>query len=306
MSIARTLAALSGQDNVLVVRRPFVAITGSLEAALLLDQCLYWFERSTAEGGWFYKSDADWTAELPLSRYAVRKARGRLVELGVLEVEVRSQGGAPTTFHRICERELDRVIRRHIGAERLDRAKAARDDDEALSGLEQSGPTPLSDSEQCPPPDLSEIEQCDPALSEIEQVHCLNPNNPIKRIQSLHTEPTEEDEEPPELAREDPASDDELVDLCISICRGMRLDRKRLTRSTRQQIGKLARDCLADYDPPVSPQDVEGWLETWWLNMERAKGRGNVRHPSVAQVGQILGAEATARSARSTTPVVRF
>lgn len=96
MSIAQTLAAFAGKDKIVVIRKPFVRWTGSIEAAMLLDQTLFWWE--TAGFAPFYKSDEDWSDDLPgLSRYAIRKARERLQEMGVLVVATGRHPSLPST-----------------------------------------------------------------------------------------------------------------------------------------------------------------------------------------------------------------
>lgn len=79
------LAALSGQDRVVVIRRPFVDWLGSIEAALLLDQCL--FEADRAGDQPFSVRDEDWRVRLLLSQHRLRAARDTLVGLGLLTVE---------------------------------------------------------------------------------------------------------------------------------------------------------------------------------------------------------------------------
>lgn len=98
--LAASLLQMAGQSNVITVRRPFVAFTGSLEAAMLLDQLLYWTPRSVM-GGWIAKSDAELQDELCLKRYSVRAARDRLVEMKLVEVDVRRFNNFPTQHYRV-------------------------------------------------------------------------------------------------------------------------------------------------------------------------------------------------------------
>ena len=97
-ALAATLLSMSGQRNILVIPRPFVAFTGSLEAAMFLNQLLYWMPRGHNDG-FIYKTDQEWQDELCLSRYAVRKARDRLIEMGFLETKVTRSGVAPTVHY---------------------------------------------------------------------------------------------------------------------------------------------------------------------------------------------------------------
>ena len=74
-----------GHENVLVVPRVFIALTGDTDSALLLSQLLYWTGKSTTGDDWVYKSMALWQEELGLSRCRLETARRRLRNLEVLE-----------------------------------------------------------------------------------------------------------------------------------------------------------------------------------------------------------------------------
>jgi len=66
--------------------RMFVTITGSVKAALLLSQAMYWQGRVPAEReGWWWKTASEWNEEIGLSRRELETARKKLRELGILE-----------------------------------------------------------------------------------------------------------------------------------------------------------------------------------------------------------------------------
>jgi hypothetical protein len=104
--LAKTLIALSGNESVITVRKPFVQFTGSLEAGMMLSQLLYWTPRARIPGGWIAKSDREFNDELCLSSYAIRKARKELEKLGILETALKKFAGAPTTHYRLKMAEL--------------------------------------------------------------------------------------------------------------------------------------------------------------------------------------------------------
>ena len=64
-------------------------LTGSVTAALLLGQCLYWTDRVLRQQpereGWFWKTAVEWRQEIGLTRREQETARCRLRALGVLE-----------------------------------------------------------------------------------------------------------------------------------------------------------------------------------------------------------------------------
>lgn len=96
-TLVATLLTMAGQRNVITVPRAFVSFTESFEAAMMLNQLLFWMPRAHGES--VYKTDADWKDELCLTRYAVRKARERLVEMGFLRTETHHVGGAPAVHY---------------------------------------------------------------------------------------------------------------------------------------------------------------------------------------------------------------
>ena len=104
--LIESLIALSGQKNTVVIRKPFVQFTGSLEAGLLLGQLLYWTPRASVPGQWIAKTDADFSDELCLSSYMVRKARKALKGRKILQTTIRKFAGSPTVHYRLNLGEL--------------------------------------------------------------------------------------------------------------------------------------------------------------------------------------------------------
>jgi hypothetical protein len=106
--LLQTLLQMVGQSNVITVHRPLVKFTGSLEAAMLLGQLLYWTPRST-RAGWIAKSDAEFGDELCLTRYSVRAGRQRLFEMGIIETDVRKFKGFPTQHYHVLLDKLNEL-----------------------------------------------------------------------------------------------------------------------------------------------------------------------------------------------------
>lgn len=106
IDIKNILLEFAGDRNVITIHRPFVEFTGSLEAAILLSQLLYWTPRS-GNNGWVAKSDAEFCEELCLSRYALRSAKATLSKMCILETVVKRYNGSPTTHYRV---DLDALV----------------------------------------------------------------------------------------------------------------------------------------------------------------------------------------------------
>jgi hypothetical protein len=91
----------TGQANILAVPRVFVRFTGSIEAAALLNQILYWSERTDDPNGWFWKTAKEWEDELGLSYYKVSRILNKLkLTLGI-ETALHWVRGATVTHYRI-------------------------------------------------------------------------------------------------------------------------------------------------------------------------------------------------------------
>jgi hypothetical protein len=91
-------------DRSISFHRCFVEITGSITAALMLSQALYWTPRSSTKDGWFYKSEKEWNEETGLTRSEQEGARKKLRQCGFWQEEKR---GIPCQlFYRV---DLDKL-----------------------------------------------------------------------------------------------------------------------------------------------------------------------------------------------------
>ena len=104
-------------DRPIAFHRCLVEIAGSVTAALMLSQALYWQKRAKNADGWWWKTMEDWTKEIGLSRKEQENARRRLRDAGLLTEELR---GIPATLH--FQVDFGAVNRRlqSLGAEPVD------------------------------------------------------------------------------------------------------------------------------------------------------------------------------------------
>jgi hypothetical protein len=65
-------------DRPIAFQRVFVTLAGSVTAALMLSQAVYWQKRTKSEDGWFYKTIDEWQEETGLTRYEQDAARKKL------------------------------------------------------------------------------------------------------------------------------------------------------------------------------------------------------------------------------------
>lgn len=104
--IKNLIYELSGQQNLVSIPVVYIEITGDLNTALLLNQMVFWSDKSKRKDGYFYKSYREWEEEIHLSEYQVRRSIKILKELGVLDTELRRANGSPTLHFRV---NIDKV-----------------------------------------------------------------------------------------------------------------------------------------------------------------------------------------------------
>jgi len=95
---------ISGQKNILTIPKPFIKYTGSIEAALLLSQIIYWSSRTSDPDGWFYKRYIDWENEIALTKHKCNTAIGVLKRKKIIKTKVKKANGNPT-LHFQLQRE---------------------------------------------------------------------------------------------------------------------------------------------------------------------------------------------------------
>lgn len=96
------LKELSGQANILTIPRFYLSLLdGDINAALLLNQIVYWSDRSNRTDGFFYKTYDEWERETSLTQYQVARAVKKLKKIGILETKIKRANGAPTVHYKL-------------------------------------------------------------------------------------------------------------------------------------------------------------------------------------------------------------
>jgi hypothetical protein len=88
--------ALQLLDRPIAFHRCFVPLCGSVHAALMLSQAIYWSLRTRNPEGWFYKSLAEWQEETGMTRRELDTAREHLRRTGFWEEDLRK---VPAVLH---------------------------------------------------------------------------------------------------------------------------------------------------------------------------------------------------------------
>ncbi|MGH2319355.1 conserved phage C-terminal domain-containing protein [Planococcus sp. SE5232] len=98
---------LSGQENVFTVPRIYVQYTGDLTTAILLNQIVFYSDKSKRTDGFFYKTYDEWEQEICLSKRQVSYSTEKLKALGVVETKIKRANGAPTVHYKL---DYDKLV----------------------------------------------------------------------------------------------------------------------------------------------------------------------------------------------------
>jgi len=101
-AVKELIKSFTGQAQMLTIPRPFIRMTGDHECALMLNQIIYWSERTDDPDGWFYKTHEDWADELEFTPAQVRRITKALEKVGV-ESRLKKHNGAPKLHYRISD-----------------------------------------------------------------------------------------------------------------------------------------------------------------------------------------------------------
>lgn len=93
-------------DRPIAYHRIFVDLTGSVKAAVLLSQALYWQKRARQADGWWYKTAEEWQEETGLSKREQDTARKECAKY--LQTDLR---GVPATLYwKVNEEDLTKAL----------------------------------------------------------------------------------------------------------------------------------------------------------------------------------------------------
>ena len=122
-------------DRPIAFHRCFVTLTGSVTAALMLSQAVYWQKRTTNPDGWWYKSHEEWTEETGLKRRELEAAR---IKLRALEVLEEKRTGSPAKlWYRIDLNALEHAL--HGTAQKVTVAEILTADRRNLVQISKAG-----------------------------------------------------------------------------------------------------------------------------------------------------------------------
>ncbi|OOR18132.1 conserved phage C-terminal domain-containing protein [Bacillus mycoides] len=105
-TIRTIISQMSGQENIVVVPKLFVKLTGDLTTAILLNQIVFYSDKSKRKDGFFYKTYKEWEEEICLTERQVRYSTKKLVASGYVETALKKANGAPTVHYKLDYNKL--------------------------------------------------------------------------------------------------------------------------------------------------------------------------------------------------------
>lgn len=108
--ISSVITQFSGRNNVIPIPVIYIQITEDYPSAALLNQMIYWSDRTNRKDGYFYKSYNEWFVELHLTEYQVRRATKKLKSFGFVETALKKANGAPTLHYKVDTKEVSEWI----------------------------------------------------------------------------------------------------------------------------------------------------------------------------------------------------
>lgn len=108
--ISSIITQFSGQNNIIPIPTIYIRITEDYPSAALLNQMIYWSDRTSRKDGYFYKSYNEWYEELHLTEYQVRRATKKLKSFGFVNTALKKANGAPTLHYKVDTKEVSEWI----------------------------------------------------------------------------------------------------------------------------------------------------------------------------------------------------
>lgn len=93
---------MSGQDHIITVPRIFIEfLDGDLNTALVLNQLVFYADKTKRTDGFFYKSYGEWEAETGLTRRKIKGSIGKLINKELVATKLKKANGAPTLHYAL-------------------------------------------------------------------------------------------------------------------------------------------------------------------------------------------------------------
>lgn len=103
---------MSGQDNMITVPRIFIEfLEGDLNTALILNQLVFYSDKTKRTDGFFYKNYDEWEAETGLTRRKIKGSIDKLIKKELVTTKLKKANGAPTLHYALdYDKMLDSIM----------------------------------------------------------------------------------------------------------------------------------------------------------------------------------------------------
>lgn len=101
------ISLFSGQASIVTTPKLYIQLTGSHSLATVLNQCVFWSNKSELKDGWFYKKYTEWYEEIHIPERTLRRCFERLEILGWITTKVKKVKGVNIKH---IHPNMDRII----------------------------------------------------------------------------------------------------------------------------------------------------------------------------------------------------
>lgn len=116
-TISQIITSFSGNERNIVIPKTYLEITGDYPTAALLNQLIFWSDKSKRTDGYFYKKYDEWHDELLLSDYQIRRITKKLEEMNFITTALKKANGTPTKHYKINMEEIEKAIMKKLNNE---------------------------------------------------------------------------------------------------------------------------------------------------------------------------------------------
>lgn len=108
--IKNIIHSFSGNERHITIPKIYLELTGDFNTAALLNQLVFWSDKTKRKDGFFYKSYKEWEEEICLSQYQVSRSIKQLKEMKVVDTKLKKADGAPTIHYYVNMEVLSQSI----------------------------------------------------------------------------------------------------------------------------------------------------------------------------------------------------
>jgi hypothetical protein len=90
------IALFSGQTKTITTPKLYIELTQSYTQANVLNQCIYWSNKSKLNNGWFYKTYNEWFEEIHINERTLRRIFKKLEKKGFILTKIKKVKGVNT------------------------------------------------------------------------------------------------------------------------------------------------------------------------------------------------------------------